>query len=103
MISIYSYRKSFHLKTYSFLLPAATVGIVFGYLWFNLLSEDNIRIFLGLLAIIFSLNYFFFSKDSKMTNVSVTKDLFGEQSLDLRALVFMLEDLAFNIYVLRRN
>ena len=56
MISIYSYRKSFHLRNLIILLPAATVGIVFGYLWFSLLSEDNIRIFLGLLAISFSLN-----------------------------------------------
>ncbi len=100
MISIYSYRKSFHLKNLFILLPAATVGIVFGYLWFSLLSEGNIRIFLGLLAIIFSLNYFFFSKDSKMTNVSVTKGSFWGTISGFTSFGIHAGGLPFNIYML---
>ena len=65
VISIYSYRKSFHLKNLMILLPAALSGIVLGYLWFSLLSDSNIKIFLGLLAIVFSLNFFLFSKNTK--------------------------------------
>ena len=100
MISIYSYRKSFHLKNLFILLPAATVGIVFGYLWFSLLSEDNIRIFLGLLAITFSLNYFFFSKDSKLADVSVTKGSFWGTISGFTSFGIHAGGLPFNIYML---
>ena len=60
LISIYSYRNSFHFKNLLILLPAAFVGILLGFFWFSYLSEDNIRIFLGSLAILFAFNYFLF-------------------------------------------
>ena len=73
LISIYSYRNSFHLKNLQILIPAAILGIFAGYLWFSLLSEQNIKILLGLIAIIFSLNYFFFSDTLKKGSISFSK------------------------------
>ena len=59
VISIYSYRKSFHLKNLMILLPAALSGIVLGYLWFSLLSDSNIKIFFTFLYnLMFGLHLF---------------------------------------------
>ena len=63
LISIFSYRKTYSRENLIILLPAAMLGIIFGYLWFSLLSENNIRIFLGVLAIVFVSNFCQFSND----------------------------------------
>ena len=70
LISIFSYRKTYSRENLLILLPAAMLGIIFGYLWFSLLSENNIRIFLGLLAIVFALNYFLFSENRETKSIS---------------------------------
>ena len=91
LISIYSYRNSFHLKNLQILIPAAILGIFAGYLWFSLLSEQNIKIFLGLIAIIFSLKLFLFFRYFKKGSI-FQKGPSGEQSQDLQVLVYMQED-----------
>ena len=73
LISIFSYRKTYSRENLSILLPAAMLGIIFGYLWFSLLSENNIRIFLGVLAIVFALNYFLFSENRETKSISNIK------------------------------
>ena len=100
MISIYSYRRSYHLKNLIILLPSALVGIILGYFWFSLLSENNIRIFLGLLAIAFSLNFFFFSKDSSETTVSIFKGSFWGSVSGFTSFGIHAGGLPFNIYML---
>ena len=100
LISIYSYRDKFHLQNLLILLPAAVIGIFMGFLWFSLLSENNIRIFLGLLAIIFSLNYFLFSKDSPKTNVSILKGSFWGSVSGFTSFGIHAGGLPFNIYML---
>ena len=100
LISIYSYRDKFHLQNLLILLPAGVIGIFMGFLWFSLLSENNIRIFLGLLAIIFSLNYFLFSKDSSKTNVSILKGSFWGSVSGFTSFGIHAGGLPFNIYML---
>ena len=100
VISIYSYRKSFHLKNLMILLPAALSGIVLGYLWFSLLSDSNIKIFLGLLAIVFSLNFFLFSKNTKKRDVSLLKGSFWGSVSGFTSFGIHAGGLPFNIYML---
>ena len=100
VISIYSYRKSFHLKNLMILLPAALSGIVLGYLWFSLLSDSNIKIFLGLLAIVFSLNFFLFSKNTKKSHVSLLKGSFCGSVSGFTSFGIHAGGLPFNIYML---
>ena len=100
LISIYSYRNSFHLKNLQILIPAAILGIFAGYLWFSLLSEQNIKIFLGLIAIIFSLNYFFFSDTLKKGSISLSKGTFWGAVSGFTSFGIHAGGLPFNIYML---
>jgi len=100
LISIYSYRNSFHLKNLQILIPAAILGIFAGYLWFSLLSEQNIKIFLGFIAIIFSLNYFFFSDALKKGSISFSKGTFWGAVSGFTSFGIHAGGLPFNIYML---
>lgn len=100
LISIYSYRNSFHLKNLQILIPAAILGIFAGYLWFSLLSEQNIKIFLGLIAIIFSLKYFFFSETLKKGSISFSKGTFWGAVSGFTSFGIHAGGLPFNIYML---
>ena len=100
LISIYSYRNSFHLKNLQILIPAAILGIFAGYLWFSLLSEQNIKIFLGLIALIFSLNYFFFSDALKKGSISFSKGTFWGAVSGFTSFGIHAGGLPFNIYML---
>ena len=100
LISMYSYRKSYHLENLFILLPAALVGIILGFFWFSLLSDDNIRIFLGLLAIVFSLNYFFFSSDNPKTETSFLKGSFWGSISGFTSFGIHAGGLPYNIYML---
>ena len=100
LITIYSYRNSFHLKNLQILIPAAILGIFAGYLWFSLLSEQNIKIFLGLIALIFSLNYFFFSDALKKGSISFSKGTFWGAVSGFTSFGIHAGGLPFNIYML---
>jgi uncharacterized membrane protein YfcA len=100
LISIYSYRNSFHLKNLQILIPAAILGIFAGYLWFSLLPEQNIKIFLGLIAIIFSLNYFFFLDTLKKGSISFSKGTFWGAVSGFTSFGIHAGGLPFNIYML---
>ena len=100
LISIYSYRRSFHLRNLLILVPAALIGIILGFFWFSYLSDNNIRLFLGSLAIIFSLNYFFFSRESAETEVSLTRGSFWGAISGFTSFGIHAGGLPFNIYML---
>ncbi|SVD85414.1 uncharacterized protein METZ01_LOCUS438268, partial [marine metagenome] len=57
VIAVLSYRRKFHYKNLQTLLPGALLGIIAGTLWFRYLSDDLIRIFIGVISITFVLNY----------------------------------------------
>ena len=72
----------------------------FFFFWFSFLSEDNIRLFLGSLAIVFSLNYFFFSKTSKTTTVSIPKGSIWGTISGFTSFGIHAGGLPYNIYML---
>ena len=100
LISIFSYRKTYSREILSILLPAAMLGIIFGYLWFSLLSENNIRIFLGVLAIVFALNYFLFSENRETKSISNIKGYFWGSVSGFTSFGIHAGGLPFNIYML---
>ena len=55
MFSIYHYWRKFHRRLIRTMLPAATVGIILGALFFNTFSHNEhiLRFGIGLLAILF--------------------------------------------------
>ena len=56
IVAIYSYRNKFHFDNLKSLIPGGLIGIIAGALWFRYLSDDLIRIFIGMIAIIFVLS-----------------------------------------------
>jgi len=55
MFSLYAYRKHFNKEMLYLMLPAAVVGIGLGWFLAKSVSEDDVRISVGLIAVIFSL------------------------------------------------
>jgi uncharacterized membrane protein YfcA len=55
MFSLYAYRKFFKKEILYLMLPAAILGIGLGWFLAHSVSENNVRISVGLIAVIFSL------------------------------------------------
>jgi len=47
------------VKILKFIVPLAFVGIILGTLSFRYLSEDSVRVIIGMMAVIFCLDYYF--------------------------------------------
>ncbi len=58
LFTVWHYRRIWDRKNLIILLPAAMVGIFIGSLFFKYLSEAHIRIMVGLIAVIFVINFF---------------------------------------------
>ncbi|MBM3582173.1 MAG: sulfite exporter TauE/SafE family protein, partial [Alphaproteobacteria bacterium] len=56
-MGIWVYRKKWSAINMRILIPAATVGIAVGALLFKYLNADAIRLMIGVLALMFSLNW----------------------------------------------
>lgn len=61
--SLWSFRGTSHKHSLWTLLPSACVGIGIGALTFSLFTADHIRIIVGLIAITFTLNFWFKPKN----------------------------------------
>jgi uncharacterized membrane protein YfcA len=59
IIALVSYRGAFDLTTLKIILPAATVGVGIGWATAAWVTEDHIRLIVGLIAVLFALNYWF--------------------------------------------
>ncbi len=59
VINVVHYRTHFERKTISILLPPALIGILIGALSFRYMSDAHIRVLLGIIAVIFTVNYLF--------------------------------------------
>lgn len=57
-VGIYNYRKHVKWSVFSTIIPAATIGILIGALTVSYVSDDAVRIALGLISIIFSVVQF---------------------------------------------
>ena len=58
LVTVWRYRWMWDLKILKFIVPLAFLGIIIGTLSFSYLSEDNIRVIIGLMAVIFCLDYY---------------------------------------------
>lgn len=68
VINIWHYRKLWDKTNIKILLPAGLVGVLIGTFTFRYLSEGYIRIIIGLVAVMFTFNFF-----RKKTEGTVTK------------------------------
>ena len=59
IIGVWSYRRTWDGRSVLALLPGAMVGVVLGALAFDWLSENVVRIVLGVLSILFALDWYF--------------------------------------------
>jgi hypothetical protein len=58
IFGLIAYRRRADWRNLSFLLPGAIFGIVVGYLLYNYLSADFIKILLGVICVVFTLNHY---------------------------------------------
>ena len=59
LLAIWVYRNSFHMGHLRILLPAAVIGVGAGWASFGLLDANLIRLLLGVIAVSFTLDYWF--------------------------------------------
>jgi uncharacterized membrane protein YfcA len=59
VFNVWHYRRTWDRQNMIILVPAAVLGIVLGAFTFRYLSDDHIRILIGMIAIIFVGNFFF--------------------------------------------
>jgi hypothetical protein len=59
LFNVWHYRRSWDKRNLLILVPAAWAGILAAALFFHYLSDEYIRILIGVIAIIFGANYFF--------------------------------------------
>ena len=64
LIGVWAYRRSFDLANLRIMVPAAILGIGFGALTFGYMDQAMIRILIGLIAVIFTLNYWLGGKSA---------------------------------------
>ena len=67
LVTVWRYRWMWDIKILKFIVPLALLGIILGTLSFSYLSEDNIRVIIGLMAVIFCLDYYL-RKNSEETS-----------------------------------
>ena len=58
LVTVWRYRWMWDIKILKFIVPLAFLGIILGTFSFSYLSEDNIRVIIGLMAVIFCLDYY---------------------------------------------
>lgn len=59
VIAIVSYRRDFDLTTIKIMLPGAMIGVGIGWATAAWVTADHIRLIVGLIAVLFALNYWF--------------------------------------------
>jgi uncharacterized membrane protein YfcA len=58
-ISLFFYRRIFDRRTLAVMLPASIVGITVGWMTAAYVKEDFVRLLVGVISILFALNYWF--------------------------------------------
>lgn len=72
--NVLHYRNKFDRTNLTILLPAAVIGIVLGTFTFRYLSEAHIRILVGILSVLFVLNFFLVKRNQgRKANPDIVK------------------------------
>ncbi|MEX0852690.1 MAG: sulfite exporter TauE/SafE family protein [Bauldia sp.] len=59
VVAVVSYRRSFDVTTLKIMLPGAMVGVAIGWMTAAWVSEHQIRLIVGVVSVLFALNYWF--------------------------------------------
>ncbi len=73
VFALWSYRGVYHLRNLKILIPAALVGIGIGYLTAAYVSEAHVRLIVGLIAFMFTLDYWFEWSGSRKAKPNIAK------------------------------
>ena len=73
VFALWSYRGVYHLKNLKILIPAALVGIGIGYLTAAYVSEAHVRLIVGLIAFLFTLDYWLGWSDTRKKQPNIAK------------------------------
>ncbi len=92
IIAAYRFRKEFDFNTLKIMIPFAAFGIIIGSFTFTFISEELIKLIVGIMGFLFAGHYFIFKKKKLLLQKKIyLKALFVLQLLDLQAFVFMQE------------
>ena len=70
IVTVYRYRGMWDWSIVRYIIPLGIFGVVIGTISFKFMSDDHIRILIGLLALAFSLDYFLRTSDSEPKKAS---------------------------------
>lgn len=73
VFALWSYRGVYDLPNLKILIPAALVGIGIGYLTAAYVSEGHVRLIVGFIALLFTLDYWIGWRGSKTTQANAAK------------------------------
>lgn len=76
MAGLMLYRRKFDLPLLKLMIPAATLGITIGYLTASYVAENVVRLVVGVVAVLFVLDYWFQSKNASARQPSSPKGWF---------------------------
>ena len=100
LIAVYFYRKKFHFENLKNLIPGALFGIIMGFFWFRYLTESNIRLLIGLMALGFVISYCLKSDGIKKSTPSKIKGTFWGSISGFTSFGIHAGGLPFNVYML---
>jgi uncharacterized membrane protein YfcA len=59
IVAVYTWRRTFDRKSIAMLLPASLLGIAIGWAFAALVTDAEVRLIVGVVALVFTLDYFF--------------------------------------------
>ncbi len=75
-VALWSFRGQWHRQNLRIMLPAAILGVAVGALFFNYLSENAVRILIGLISLSFTLDYMIKRGGGKVQKPNILKGSF---------------------------
>ena len=57
-IAFYKYRKNFSKKNLLIMIPAGLIGTIIGFYTFTFFKEEDLKLIIGIIGLIFTLNYY---------------------------------------------
>ena len=80
-VTVYRYWGMWDWSIVKYIIPLGILGVIIGTITFKFMSEDHIRILVGILAIAFSLDYFLRSSNIQPKKNVTDRKLFLANSL----------------------
>ncbi len=100
IVTVWRYRWMWDLKILKFIIPLAFVGIILGTLSFSYLTENSIRVIIGLMAVIFCLDYYLRNNSSEPKKPSVLGSYFWPSLSGFTSFSFLAGGIRLSFYLL---